>query len=98
MAILIDIETPKNCKECPFSDIVVVGHIYREQYICNFSGKHQSVRMQDRPDWCPLREVVRCVDCIYSEESYVSGCVYCEWNDMSCVEEGYCHRGERRGE
>ena len=57
MAILTDIETPQNCKECPFSDIVVVGHIYREQYICNFNGKHQSLRMQKRPDWCPLREI-----------------------------------------
>ena len=79
MAILIDIEIPQNCKECPFSDIVVVGHIYREQYICNFSGKHQSLRRQKRPDWCPMREINTDGDLISRQDAM--GAVQEHFND-----------------
>lgn len=92
MSVLIDMPMPENCSDCR---LMVDGWCY-----CIKAEDWQSrkVEFEDRPDWCPLREVVRCVDCRYSEESYVISCVYCERNDRSCVKEGYCHRGERREE
>lgn len=44
-------------------------------------------------------EVVRCKDCRHSDTTgvYVEDVVYCKWLHTSCVKNGYCHRGERKG-
>ena len=44
-------------------------------------------------------KVVRCKDCIHSDTTgvYVEDVVYCKWLHISCVKNGYCHRGERKG-
>ena len=43
--------------------------------------------------------VVRCKDCRHSDTTgvYVEDVVYCKWLHTSCVKNGYCHRGERKG-
>lgn len=44
-------------------------------------------------------ELVRCKDCRHSDTTgvYVEDVVYCKWLHTSCVKNGYCHRGERKG-
>ena len=74
MAILIDGGMPENCRDCRLSEMYPNGSMFciveRKK---NYDG--------GRPDWCPLREVVRCKDCKY-------------WvpDQVGVVEQPYCTR------
>lgn len=53
---MIIIDTPINCEECPFIDDMdytcgVFNNIFKESYT-------YVVPEGERPDWCPLKEVV----------------------------------------
>lgn len=43
-------------------------------------------------------EVVRCKDCVHSEEAapLSEGVLYCNTNDLPFPEDGYCNRGIRK--
>lgn len=44
----------------------------------------------------PSIDIVRCKECKHSEESLVSGSVYCNEMDRAISENGFCHKGERK--
>lgn len=47
MSVLIDIDMPKNCGECPLIDDDIDIGLYCQYYCLS----------ENRPTWCPLREV-----------------------------------------
>ena len=91
MAILIDMPMPHDCGECVF---MVDGWCY-----CIKAEDWQSreIEFEDRPGWCPLREVVRCKDC-KRYESDGGALMTCTLNDMITDDDCFCWWGERREE
>lgn len=87
MAILIDMPMPKTCYYCKFD-------------VCGFCMVEELQKKDSdaKPDWCPLREVVRCKDCKNASESLVPESVYCDEMDRAVYIQGFCHHGERREE
>lgn len=82
MAILIDMPMPTECRGCPME----MYYFNTGETRCRASGKmlaypYQTIQFEGRPDWCPLREVVRCKDCKY-------------WvpDQVGVVEQPYCTR------
>ena len=64
MMILIDIDMPKNCLECPAHD---------DYMTCVFPVQGRGWGSNDvteytkgRPGWCPMKELILCKDCKYS--------------------------------
>ena len=60
--ILIDIPIPKNCLVCPMCNEYLMCAIP-----CNGKGWGETdVHEYDhnRPEWCPIKDVVMCKDCI----------------------------------
>ena len=59
--IQIDMEMPKNCLDCPACNeylmcaIPANGRGWGENDVKDFS--------QSRPEWCPMKELVRCKGC-----------------------------------
>lgn len=55
--------------------------------------------IEDGEELAESVKVVRCKDCIHSDTTgvYVEDVVHCKWLHTSCVKNGYCHRGERKG-
>lgn len=98
MAILIDMPMPHDCGECVF---MVDGWCY-----CIKAEDWQSrkVEFEDRPEWCPMREVVFCRWCKWSESDPD------DWQDAyichnrthnqayGTKSHGFCAWGERREE
>ena len=60
--IAIDAKMPQRCADCPCYGDKLYGK-------CQITGdwldeKEGSWFATDRPSWCPLKELVRCKDCI----------------------------------
>ena len=59
--IQIDMQMPKNCIDCPACNEYLMcaipcnGRGWGENDVKDFS--------QSRPEWCPMKEIVRCKDC-----------------------------------
>ena len=108
MAILIDRDMPEECGKCCFLDIDVFLN-----NDCILEDRNPFSDTMDlsrgRPYWCPLREVVRCKDCIYwvpdqvgvVEQPY---CTRLGFEELSGLDlrigsaEHFCCFGERREE
>lgn len=81
MSILIKgAEMPKGCAECP---------CILEEWMCGAKGLYVHNELinpfKERPNWCPLAEVVRCKDCKW-------------WSECRMLDDdnGYCSEGERK--
>ena len=101
MAILIDMDMPKRCRECN----VLIDCDGCEGWRCKCGISQMDVgylnelsKKNSRPYWCPLREVVRCKDCKNASECIVPESVYCDEMDRAVDCQGYCHHGEWREE
>ena len=63
--ILIDMPMPKNCIDCPACNEYLMcaipcnGRGWGENDVKDFS--------KSRPEWCPMKEIVRCKDCKWCE-------------------------------
>jgi len=100
--ILIDMQMPKNCQEC-FCNC--------DTLYCPVSG--------DKFDWdsfaerrlekCPLKEVVRCCECVHSRTfrefwgdyylvDELLDRLVCSLNGLSVDDNNSCYRGERKKE
>lgn len=90
--LIIDRTMPKTCSECFCHDA--------EYNVCQAS-RHNNLTSEDmehRPDWCPLKEVIRCKDCLYWDKvadikangvRAVGTCeIHAGW--MMTISEGYC--------
>lgn len=50
--VIIDIDMPKSCRECPISSrILLLCHVKKEII------DSENYLQQKRPDWCPLKEI-----------------------------------------
>ena len=50
MSVLIKMEMPKNCRDCPLEDTY-------DGYNCRIALKSVNWGLGERPSWCPLVEV-----------------------------------------
>ena len=103
MAILIDMDMPQNCGEC----INLVCSTITGEVACVVAGKVVANDDEDtpknRPDWCPLREVVRCRECksyikVENESEAWELCNHGMVSIHSVGGDEFCSRGERREE
>lgn len=66
--IMIDMEMPKECHECPmqkqFKDGKVDDFYMRR---CVITGK---VIEYPKPEWCPLKHLMLCANCKHWDSSY----------------------------
>ena len=98
MAILIDMDMPTDCRDCPMETY----YSSTGETVCIASWEilaypYQTIQFNGRPDWCPLREVVRCKDCKW----HLNGHLCKQLSQFGSIEtpEGfYCGFGERREE
>lgn len=93
MAILIDMPTPTTCNNCKLFNSTPNG-LY--PYSCRVTWKKVEPFLKSRPNWCPLREMVKCKDCKHwGQDGYKEGCKY-----MMCIvaENDWCSFEERREE
>ena len=89
--IQIDMPMPKNCIDCPACNEYLMcaipcnGRGWGENDVKEFS--------QNRPEWCPMKELVRCKDC----KHYTGGLDgYCEkWFRKTGGNMFYCADGEK---
>lgn len=80
---------PKNCYEC--------GQSVRDTRCgdtCNLTGHYIEEHGHDRPDWCPLIEVVHCRDCKNAQFD----ALFCDyWCDGGKVKgDDFCSRGVKK--
>lgn len=60
--ILIDGPMPKRCAECPCFDDTMYGRCrVKDVWLGAEDGAWFT---EQRPSWCPLKEVVQCKDCV----------------------------------
>lgn len=84
------------CYECKWLDRSVILTSNPPQYGCTLGFGSHYADHECEYDFMPI---VRCKDCRHSDTTgvYVEDVVYCKWLHTSCVKNGYCHRGERKG-
>ena len=64
MSVLIDMEMPKNCGECPLAE--ATAELYCNSYVLS---------QENRPDWCPLHKVPDESDIpIFDKETRIDNC------------------------
>ena len=62
--IRIDMEMPKTCYECPFAmRSYATLYVIQGNYSCILT--HETITSMKRNRFCPLRELVRCKDCVH---------------------------------
>ena len=88
MAEYIDREATLNAIENAFD---------RETILNRFVRKIAIIAVKKMPA-ADVRQVVYCRNCVFSEESLVNGCVYCNQIERVTLEEGWCSWGEPREE
>ena len=101
--IQIDIPMPEACDVCPFN---------YDFCWCNAFGNHDDewekysddwndhvCDRENRPEYCPLKEIVRCKDCLFGEQindRYIcTNAGHCQ--SKSNKPDWFCADGERRG-
>lgn len=100
MSIMIKgAEMPKGCAECP---------CILEEWMCGAKGLYVHNELinpfKERPNWCPLAEVVRCKDCKYGtwkiskldNKTKVYECAIHAVFENDFGDNGYCSFGERK--
>lgn len=85
MVAIKDMEMPKNCKHCTRKPICKV-------YALMFLNEPYSFNKDERPDGCPLVEIITCKDCNQ---------VNCSYHAETCDPEEYrpdfyCGNAKRR--
>ena len=88
--VLIDIGIPNKCYKCPCygydNNCMVIAKSLDDEFPWN-----------DRPNWCPLKEIVRCEECKYWEEN---GATSTQWlpcmDNIHYPKDFFCARGERK--
>ena len=107
MAILIDMEMPKNCDNCDLCSVKWTSdddasswaycHPASRQIASAYSGDDRIVAREllDKPEWCPLKDVVTCGECKHWYSDADTG-MACEFTSMSQPEDGFCNWGERK--
>ena len=88
--IQIDMEMPDNCGECQFC------HTESFTQWCCPTGR-EDVSYALVPQWCPLREMIRCGKCRHYQGNHdVPGCAPCGfWGIGAVMWDDYCKRGKR---
>lgn len=94
--ILIDLQMPEACDVCPFN---------YDFCWCNAFGNHDEWEKysddwndhvcdrETRPEYCPLKEIVRCKDCKYHGNIWPDYCVNLEQNTNDNF---YCAYGVKK--
>lgn len=81
--LIIDMPMPMNCFDCPC--------VNTENGVCQ-ADKERRYTDSDIPKWCPLRELVRCGECIMRFEE--NGEKYC--GGVFHKLDWFCADGERK--
>lgn len=82
MILIKEEKMPECCADCPVFDC--------EYDSCNVIGKINADIMEERPEDCPLVEVVTCKDCKYNCENV------CDIDDAQVEDDYFCGGAERR--
>ena len=99
--ILIDLPMPEACDVCPFN---------YDFCWCNAFGNHDEkwekysddwndhvCDRETRPEYCPLKEIVRCKDCKHGEPwGVLIGCGTTKGFGITHKPDWFCADGERR--
>ena len=100
--IMIDMEMPNECHECPFQLRFKNGEAddwYERR--CIIANR---IIEYPKPNWCPLAEIVHCKDCKYCNHTgCAEGFGWCECQDTATYDHGTrdefcCANGEKRDE
>lgn len=89
MIAIKDMEMPKCCFQCDF---------YSNEYGCKLKFTDECNPSVEKPDDCPLVEIVTCKDCKYFVDEDGHG-YYCKKSDTERIPtcaDFYCIHGERR--
>ena len=84
--LMIDLPMPEACDVCPFNYdfcwcTAFGNHDEWEKYSDDWN--YHVCDRKTRPEYCPLKEIVRCKDCNHGQ--------YEEWNNGECVDKTvYC--------
>ena len=87
---------PEACDVCPFNyDFIGCRAINDDAWEKYGDDWNDNVcERTDRPDYCPLKEIVRCNDCKYRGNICPDYCINLEQNTN---DDFYCAYGERKG-
>lgn len=96
----IDIPT-YGCSECPLAHKVFNG---AETVLACFAVQKETSDDGERPNWCPLQDVVTCAECKNAMMTVSGECKYCKLDEdeNGNIEASYypgdyfCGSGERR--
>ena len=96
----VDLPMPESCDVCPFNyDFCCCKAINDEEWekveddwnwnVCN---------REDRPEYCPLKEIVRCKDCKYQYCDLKDGRIVCGKTDNGEIHllDWFCADGEMK--
>ena len=82
MIAIKGMEMPKRCFQCDF---------YSNEYGCKLKFTEECNPSVEKPDDCPLVEIVTCKDCKY----YRNSLEHCKQWCMSTTDDFYCGFAER---
>lgn len=98
--ILIDLPMPEACDVCPFNYDFCWCTAFRNNDEWEKHSDDWNDHVCDRktrPEYCPLKEIVMCKDCVNSETSrcpcHSSGDPYIDWDPD---DDWFCADGERK--
>ena len=86
MSVIVKgMDMPKKCYDCVFEE---------KGWCCAVDGIRR-VESIDRPDWCPLEELVQCGECKWANSR--GECAY-NGEEAEDIKTGYCNYGKRKDE
>lgn len=87
MKLIVEMEMPRFCAECPMCDNVYYGDDVRKSF-CLVFDERKEILTEDRPTWCPIKgEIVPCAECVHSALASAGCCMY---------DRNVCVSGERK--
>lgn len=92
MIAIKEMEMPKSCFQCDF---------YSGEYGCRLKFTEECNPSVEKPDDCPLIEIVTCKDCKHNAyETKIKGDesirIFCRKNKTYRCIDGFCSDGKRR--
>ena len=88
--IVIDIPMPKKCAECPCNGNRLYGNCQvKGRWL---GGEEGSSMAENRPEWCPLKEMVTCKNCRHYDIDF------CKKRKHETAPDYSCTAGERKND
>lgn len=82
MKLIVEMEMPRFCAECPMCDNVYYGDDVRKSF-CVVFDERKEILTEDRPSWCPIKGEISEIElmCLEEERAFAARNIAAERKD-----------------